>query len=123
MSNDNEELLIWRSALRRLVVPGHGERAGQRLEHSRDKRPPNGFECLIIAGNWSVAVRRHLPHRALFPRRASIRSAKEDECSAVPQLWRPFGRDAPVAGLIYAEFPVVGTVWVSLGDLEPLESK
>jgi hypothetical protein len=36
---------------------------------------------------------------------------------------RPFGRDAPVAGLIYAEFPVVGTVWVSLGDLEPLESK
>jgi hypothetical protein len=33
-----------------------------------------------------------------------------------------FGQQAPVAGLIYAEFPVVGAVWVSPG-VEPVEER
>jgi hypothetical protein len=34
-----------------------------------------------------------------------------------------FGRQAPVAGLIHAELPIVGAVWVSPGYLERVEEK
>jgi len=33
----------------------------------------------------------------------------------------PKGQVAPVGGLAYAEFPIIGKVWVSPGDLERVE--
>ena len=33
----------------------------------------------------------------------------------------PEGQAAPMGGLVYAEFPIIGRVWISPGDLERVE--